>query len=335
MTEPKEVTPEKAPITMRDGFVRAVSTEFCSSGKQEELNDFQKRLIVNYFNTIEITLKDAEEKRVKQNVGKSEKFQNQLPYTWANVNTDTLKKNLVAAARIGYDPAQKNHINMLPFKKGDKYEITFIEGYKGIELKAQKYGLDYPSGIVVEVVYSNDSFKPIKKDHRNKVENYEFEIANPFDRGEIIGGFYYKFYTNNPEKNKLVTLSMKDIEKRKPSKASPEFWGGEKDEWKNGQKTGKKEHVEGWKDEMVYKTICRAAYNSITIDSTKIDNDYAQLRQNEQEFRESEVINEIAENANTEAIDITSACGEQGEVIIDEVPAADEQPSPKKPGPGF
>ena len=332
MTEPKEVAPVR---TMRDGFLQLVSAEFCSSSKQDELNDFQKRLIVNYFNTIDLTLKDAEEKRIKSNVGKSEQYQNTLPYTWANVNTDTLKKNLVSAARIGYDPAQKNHINMLPFKKGSKYEITFIEGYKGIELKAQKYGLDFPSGIVVEVVYSNDHFKSIKKDHRNKIENYEFEITSDFDRGEIIGGFYYKFFTDNPEKNKLVTLSMKDIEKRKPSKASPEFWGGEKDEWKNGKKTGKKEQVEGWKDEMCLKTIARAAYNSITIDSTKIDTDYVQLRQNEQEFRESEVINEIEENANTEEIDITPEINiDQTEIIVDGT-VVDEQPVTLKTGPGF
>ena len=242
-----------------------------------------------------------------------------------------MKKNLVSAARIGFDPAQKNHINMLPFKKNNRYEITFIEGYKGIELKAQKYGLEVPSGIAVEVVYANDRFKSIKKDHRNNIENYEFEITNDFDRGEIVGGFYYKFFTENPEKNKLMVFTMKDILKRKPQYASAEFWGGEKDEWKNGKKTGKKEPVEGWLDEMCLKTISRAAYNSITIDSTKIDNDYAQIRQSQQEFKESEVINEIAENANIESIDITPVIDVgQVEVLID-----DEQPTTVKAGPNF
>jgi len=323
---------ENAPVrTMREGFLQVVTAEFCSSSNQDELNDFQKRLIVNYFNTIDLSLKDAEEKRIKTNVGKSENYQNNLPYLWANVNTDTLKKNLVSAARIGFDPAQKNHINMLPFKKNNRYEITFIEGYKGIELKAQKYGLEVPSGIAVEVVYANDRFKSIKKDHRNNIENYEFEITNDFDRGEIIGGFYYKFFTENPEKNKLMVFTMKDILKRKPQYASAEFWGGEKDEWKNGKKTGKKEPVEGWLDEMCLKTISRAAYNSITIDSTKIDNDYAQIRQSQQEFKESEVINEIAENANIESIDITPVIDVgQVEVLID-----DEQPTTVKAGPNF
>lgn len=330
MTTAKEAAVEKAPVkTMRDGFLQLVSAEFCSSSKQDELNDFQKRLIVNYFNTIDLSLKDAEEKRLKTNIGKSQQYQNNLPYVWSNVNTDTLKKNLVSAARIGYDPAQKNHINMLPFKKNNKYEITFIEGYKGIELKAKKYGLDVPNGVVVEVVYSNDHFKSIKKDHRNTIENYEFEITNDFDRGEIIGGFYYNFYTENPEKNKLVVFSMKDILKRKPHHASAEFWGGEKDEWKNGTKTGKKEPVEGWLAEMCFKTIARAAYNSITIDSTKIDNDYAQLRQIEQEFKAAEVMNEIAENANSETIDIISdqvVTGVVDTTAIDITPPNDEDP---------
>jgi len=34
----------------------------------------------------------------------------------------------------------------------------------------------------------------------NKVESYEFEVTNPFDRGEIVGGFYYHSYNENPGK---------------------------------------------------------------------------------------------------------------------------------------
>ena len=39
--------------------------------------------------------------------------------------------------RIGLDPSQKNHINPIPYKNNakNKYDIGFIEGYRGIELK--------------------------------------------------------------------------------------------------------------------------------------------------------------------------------------------------------
>jgi recombination protein RecT len=96
--------------------------------------------------------------------------------------------------------------------------------------------------------------------------------------------------------------------KRKPTYASVEFWGGEKDIWKTA-KDGK-EQTEGWYEKMCYKTIYRAAFSDITIDSQKIDDDYIRLKQNEESFRELEIIQEIAENANSEVIDITDTVTE-------------------------
>ncbi len=127
-----------------------------------------------------------------------------------------------------------------------------------------------PDDVVVELVYSNDTFEVIKKDIDHPVESYRFVINNGFDRGDVVGGFYYHLFTKCPEKNKLRIFNKSDIDKRKPDKASPEFWGGEKDIWENGKKVGK-EQVEGWYEEMAYKTVYRAAYNDITIDSEKVD----------------------------------------------------------------
>lgn len=154
------------------------------------------------------------------------------------------------------------------------------------------------------MVYSTDHFRPIKKDARNSIENYEFEITQPFNRGEIVGGFYYHSFSHEPEKNKLVTFSIKEILKRKPEKASAEFWGGEKDKWENNKKVGT-EQVEGWHEQMCWKTIFRAAHNDITIDSQKIDDDYMRLSQLEQEYAERAVDAEVAENANRQPIDVT------------------------------
>lgn len=282
-------------------FMNKVVSEFGSSVGKVALTDFQKRLAQNYFISLDSVLKTTEEKRMR----KSEKYRDQLPVTWANINMEKLARDVVSVARVGFDPAQPNHINLIPFKNNNtnKYDISFIEGYRGIELKATKYGMEVPDNVVVELVYSTDSFRPIKKDRENKVEGYKFEITNPFDRGEIIGGFYYHDYVKSPEKNKLVIMSIKDIEKRKPQHASAEFWGGEKDVWKDGKKAGK-EQIDGWYDKMCWKTLYRAAYSDITIDSQKIDDDYLRLKQMETEFSEAEVAQEINENANREVIDI-------------------------------
>ncbi len=176
-------------------------------------------------------------------------------------------------------------------------------------MKAKKYGLDVPDEVVVEVVYQNDVFKQIKKDMNNRIESYIFEVRDDFNRGEVVGGFYYLSYRNNPEKNKVEAWNMADINKRKPAYASIEFWGGEKekDEWFTNPE-GKREKkvvtvkVEGWLDEMVYKTMFRAAYNSITIDSQKIDDLFQSIQLNETQLRSENVKTEILNNANKSEI---------------------------------
>lgn len=324
--------------TMSERFMNAVVAQFTSEVGEVALTNFQKSLAQNYFIVADNTLKMAEEKRLKK-----KQNQDPLPVIWANVDMRELAQNVVSAARTGWDPLQDNHVSLIPFKKNsiNKYGLTFMPGYRGIELKAKKYGLDIPDIVVVELVYQNDKFKSYKKDRNNPIESYEFEIVNDFDRGEIVGGFYYHIFTEKPEKNKLVVFTLKDILKRKPSYASVEFWGGEKDVWENGKKVGK-EQVEGWYEKMCWKTIYRAAYKDITIDSQKIDDDYLRLKQMEDSFREAEIEHEIAENANGEYIDITPE--------TETVPQPKEQQSPsnnpsgqqqmnfdggQKAGPGF
>lgn len=325
----------KTEQSMSERFMNKVITEFNNGVGELALTDFQKRLAQNYFVAIDSTLRTAEEKRLK----KQDKYRDPLPVAWANVNLEKLSRDVVSAARVGLDPAQKNHVAMMPFKNNalNKYDIVFIDGYRGIELKAKKYGLDIPDHVIVELVYTNDVFKSYKKSRTNNIESVDFEIVDDFDRGTIKGGFYYHVFANNPEKNKLVVMTLKDIEKRKPAYASPEFWGGEKDVWENGKKVGKV-HTDGWFEKMCYKTIYRAAYNDITIDSQKIDGDYLRLRQMESAITEAQVAQEIAENANTETIDIdyTVVDKETGEVEQQGEPQ--EEPEYKATGtegPGF
>lgn len=289
---------KQEPVSVR--FMNMVVSEFTGSVGEVALTNFQKRLAQNYFMAVDQALAKAEQKRNAQ--------KNSTPIVWANVEMRQLALDVVAAARVGLDPAQANHISIVPYKNNTtgKYDIGFLDGYRGIELKAMKYGLDIPDSVTVELVHKNDEFRPIKKDHRNRVESYEFNVANPFNRGDIIGGFYYHAYSDNPGKNKLVIFSIEDILKRKPAYAAPEFWGGEKPIWKDGKKVGT-EKVEGWFEKMCYKTIHRAAYKDITIDSQKIDDDYLRLKQMEESFSDAEVAEEIATNANAEIIDVDEA----------------------------
>lgn len=292
-------------------FTDAVMKEFNTGAGEVKLTTFQKKLIQNYFIKLDGTLKDAETKRLK----KAEQYRDPVPLTWENVNMNKLALDVVALSSVGLDPLQPNHVNLIPYKNkaNGNYDITPIIGYRGLELKATKYGINIPDDVIIELVYENDYFRPIKKNATNKVESYSFDIKNAFDRGKLIGGFYYFSFYDRPEKNVLRMFSKYDIEKRKPQYASAEFWGGEKDKWENGKKTGK-EKVEGWYDEMAYKTIYRAAYNSITIDSELIDNHFVKVMELENKI--NQLPEPKTEEVKAEVIDKTAS----EEIDFEEVP---------------
>lgn len=298
--EKSNQTPAQIEKTNAERFTDMVIKEFQSQAGTVELSDYQRRLCQRYFIKIDQVLAAAEMKRL----AKAEQFRDNVSITWNNVNRTQLAVDVVAYANVGLDPTQPNHINLIPYKNNstNKYDIGFIIGYKGAEIKALKYGLEIPSNVIVELVYSTDEFKAIKKDMNNPIEGYSFKITNDFERGELKGGFYYLEFKDSPEKNKLKVFTKADIDKRKPSKASVEFWGGEKDKWeKNEQGRNVKvgtEKVDGWYEEMAYKTIHRAAYNSITIDAKKIDDSYLSILQKERDQAAIKVEAEIELNAN-------------------------------------
>lgn len=300
--------------TPSERFTQAVIKEFPTglSNEPVELTSFQRKLIQNYFIKVDAVLGEAEQKRLS----KSEQFRDAVALTWNNVNMNKLALDVVAYSSIGLDPLQKNHISPIPYKNNrtGKYDINLMEGFNGLELKAKKYGYDVPDDVIFELKYSTDVFKSYKKNRENKVENYDFDITDDFNRGELEGGFYYQIYTDNPEKNKLVVLTRAQIEKRKPKYASAEFWGGEKDEWNNGKKTGKKEKIEGWEEEMFMKTLKRHCWDKVNIDSQKIDDFLMRTLENESQSNDREVQEMIDEGANGRELTIEA----QHEEVVDE-----------------
>ena len=135
------------------------------------------------------------------------------------------------------------------------------------------------------------------------MESYEFEINNPFDRGNIVGGFGYIEYPDST-KNKLVIMTKKDIEKRKPSYASVEFWGGTKKEKKNGK--WQETEIDGWYEEMCLKTIKREVYSSknIPLDPKKIDDNYQYMKMQELRLAQMQVADIADQQTATITVDI-------------------------------
>ncbi len=301
---------ENKQLSMSERFTRQVLKEFGSNvAGQIAVTDYQRRLIQGYFISIDRALKMAEEARIRKNENnRDHKYDNELPVTWNNVNLNDLALDVVHYAKMGLDMMQENHLFPIPYKnnKTNKYDVTLMPGYNGIQYIAEKYALEKPISVTIELVYSTDTFKPIKKSKDNQVESYIFEINNPFDRGEIIGGFGYIEY-EDPVKNKLIIMTRKDIEKRKPAYAAAEFWGGTTKVWENGKQVEKES--DGWFEEMCLKTIKREVYSAkyIPRDPKKIDDNYQYMKMREAHYAEMEAQEEINSNANTIVIDTTAS----------------------------
>lgn len=329
---------ENQQLSMSERFTNQVLKEFTSNvAGGIQVTDYQRQLIQGYFIAIDRALKMAEEARIRKNENnKDHKYDNNLPVTWNNVNLNDLALDVVHYAKMGLDMMQDNHLFPIPYKnnKTNKYDITLMPGYNGIQYIAEKYAVEKPQAVTIELVYSTDTFKPIKKSKDNKVESYIFEINNPFDRGEIVGGFGYIEY-EDPVKNKLIIMTRKDIEKRKPAYAAAEFWGGTTKVWENGKQVEKE--TDGWFEEMCLKTIKREVYSAkhIPRDPKKIDDNYQYMKMREARYAELEAQAEIDGYANAIVIDTTPTAPEEpkqlhgpqvepetGEIIEQQQPSA-------------
>ncbi|MCL2215434.1 MAG: recombinase RecT [Defluviitaleaceae bacterium] len=333
-TTPPEQPPAEVKPTQSERFTAMVMKEF--NGKLAgglQITDFQRQLIQGYFIATDRALKMAEENRVAKNKSNSDhSYDNPLACTWENVNALDLALDVVHYARMGLDMMQDNHLFPIPYrnKKTSKYDVTLMPGYNGIQYIAEKYAVEKPLAVTVELVYSTDKFKPIKKNSTNKVEAYEFEITNAFDRGEIIGGFGYIEYPD-PTKNKLVMMTRADILKRKPEYAAAEFWGGKTTKWENKKKV--EVETDGWFAEMCLKTVKREVFSAkhIPRDPQKVDDNYQYMRMREAQLADMNSQAEIYEHANTitlpdeNTIDMTPN--------DDDTPGSNDAPPPPPPPP--
>ena len=307
MTPAAPQTPATPAPNASERFTATVMRQFGSTVGLPQVTDYQRQLVQGYFIAIDRALKAAEEERLrKNNNNRDHKYDNDLPVTWANVNLTDLALDVVHYARMGLDMMQDNHLFPIPYKnsKTRKYDLTLMPGYNGIQYIAEKYALEKPAAVTIELVYSTDTFKPIKKTAGVQVEAYEFAINNPFARGEVVGGFGYIEYTD-PLKNKLVIMTLKDILKRKPQYASPNFWGGKQKVWEGGKQVEKE--TEGWFEEMCLKTLKREVYSAkhIPRDPKKVDDNYQYMKMQEARIADLQAQAEIDAYANGDVIDTT------------------------------
>lgn len=277
-------------------FVGEVERQFGQEmGNDIVFSDHQKKLAQHLFLKADSALKEFESKR---NGSKT-------PYTWENVNIKNLALDAVHKVNLGLDALMKNHIHVIPYFNGKnkKYDLDLQTGFKGLLYIAKKYAVDPPKKITIELVHENDHFKILKSNFEREVEAYEFEIENPFNRGKVIGGFAYIQYEDET-KNELMVLTEEDFQKAKNAAKTNKIW-------------------DAWPEKMRYKTIARRVSDKIDLDPEKVN---AQSMIHEETAGvESEANREIAENANSQTIDIDS---EEAEPEVLDEPKEESEPEP-------
>lgn len=253
---------EKREPTHAERFTEKVSTEFAGAvGHGVEFTDFEKKLASNLFVHIDGALKTAESERVKRNQS------NKPAVEWKNVNMQQLALDAVHIIHLGLDACIKNHVHVIPYLNGktQQYDLDVSPGYVGKDYYRRKMAVEEIEDIRYELVHDTDEFTVIKKDNQQNIEEYEFKITQPFNRGKIVGGFGYIQFEDK-SKNTLVLVSEEDFKKSEKAAPSNAFWGP-------------------WGDRMRYKTLVHRVTDKLNIDPEKVNVSYHYIEQKDDPFR--------------------------------------------------
>lgn len=269
---------EKNPIQPRkpeasERFTNQIMSQFqAEAGSPVQFTAYERALAQHLFLKVDSCLKEFEKKRRES--GK----ESQAPFIWQNVNMRKLALDAVHRIQLGLDALIPAHIYPIPYFNGKEklYDIDLRVGYRGELYYRTESAVEKPQDVRLELVYSSDEFSPMMKSHDNNVEDYTFKIVNPFNRGNIIGGFAYISY-KDPQKNKLVLVSEADFKKSCQAAKSQDFWSK-------------------YPAEMRYKTLVHRAMSHLPIDPKKVNAPaFAAVESDSVEA-------EIDRNANGEAI---------------------------------
>lgn len=245
----------KAAPTLSERFLADVEKQFTAQmGRGMEFTALERRLVQHMYISVDQALKAAEEKRTKGWTAEKLATAHEDPraFTWHHVDRAKLAIDTVHRVSLGLDALVPNHIWPIAYfnsAKG-KYDIDLRIGYVGRDYVTRRFALEAPIDITYELVYSTDTFKALPRSSSREVEGYEFEITNPFDRGEIVGGFGYIVY-DDARKNRLVLVTQRDF-KRASAASRSDFWA--------------KNDVE-----MHLKTVYHRTAAKITLDPAKVN----------------------------------------------------------------
>lgn len=260
-------------------YIEAIEKEYSGVINQDfKLDKHQRKLAYNMMLLLQNSLNEYEAKRV------SDGHNNKMPYTWANVDMPRVARDSIHRIMLGLDAMIPNHVSCIPYfdKAKGKYKLDMQVGYVGKDYYRRKMAIDAPKDIIYELVHENerDDFIIHKRDLNNDVESYSFNISNPWQRGEIIGGFGYLMF-EDATKNKVVIVSEDDFKKYEACAKSPAFWNK-------------------WPVEMRYKSLVHRTTEKLMMDPEKVNASYHYVEEQERanaygEDPDDQLLNDLSE----------------------------------------
>lgn len=271
MNKVTEKTAKKDTLSMAERFTNAIVKSYGDIAKDIEVSKKQLQLISNYYVKLDEMIKNPDTKI----------------QSWSQVRLPELATTLAHMAKLNLDMAL-GQLSFVPFKHKDTntFDLVPVISAKGYEYIAKTYGIEAPKHYIVELVYSTDRFSITKRDSNHECDTYTFEIKDPFNRGEIVGGFGYVEFKDK-KKNFVLAMSKEDILKYKPQFAKDSFWTGE-----NGKK-------------MYEKTIAKQLLKRIALDPDKVnevESAFSRIETEEINYTAFEAKQEVEENMCTSDI---------------------------------
>lgn len=301
--DPQTTGEEIAPAAASTRFLAEVERQFGAQlGEELSFTAHERKLAQHLYVKVDAALKAMDEARVKR--GQS----NKKPFTWQNVNLTKLAIDAVHRVSLGLDALIPNHIHPVAYWNGklNKYDLDLRVGYVGQDYCRRRLAVVQPVDITYELVYETDTFRALPRSHDREVESYEFEINQPFARGEVVGGFGYIVY-EDARMNRLVLVTPRDFERARKAAQTSDFWD------KNDL-------------EMLYKTVVHRVTSKVPLDPEKV-NAASYARIEAQEFA-GDFDAEAATQANRQLVDTIDVSGTSSKEPTAPAPAADPGPTP-------
>ena len=104
----------------------------------------------------------------------------------------------------------------------------------------------------------------IKRNGEGRKESFEFNVPEPFNRGEVVGGFGFIMYEDD-RKNKIITVDRKYLKKIQSTAQSNQFWGK-------------------WSEEMQKKTVAHRTSEAVPVDPRKVHDSFYKVQEEDSLF---------------------------------------------------